>query len=246
MIFKVAICDDDKNDVQKLTHFLQKASMQLNIDFETTPFYDSRELSERCTQSGIFDIMFLDVEMPEPDGLTLARKIRSLPDRDTRIIFVSSYPQYMKDSFDVQAFQYLTKPYTYEDFERILLQITKDFDESRTSRLLLKTDLTEELVPVSNIISIECVNAKRKMIQVQLMDNSLKAFGTISELEKELEDHGFVSPCRGFLINIRHLHYFRENEIVMSDGSAIPLSRRREKSIRSLFHKNMLVLSMKR
>lgn len=246
MIFKVAICDDDKEDIQILERFLQKIGAQLDIDFEISSFNDSRELLTCYSRPGAFDILFLDVEMPEPSGMELARKIRSLPDRDTRIVFVSSYPQYMRDSFNVQAFQYLTKPYSYEEFKKIILQITKDYDESRTTRLLVKTDYSEELVNIYNIISIECSNAKKKIIHVQLEDYTVEAVGTIGELEKELEEYGFVSPCRGFLINIRHLHYFKNNEIVMSNGSIIPLSRRREKTIRNMFNKKILVLSRKR
>ncbi len=107
MIFKVAICDDEANDIFLLKNHLQKIGADLDIDFEITTYNDSRLLLSDYVLPGTFHILFLDVEMPEPNGIAAAQRIRSLPDRDVRIVFVSSYPQYMKDSFNVQTFQYL-------------------------------------------------------------------------------------------------------------------------------------------
>ncbi len=246
MIFKVAICDDEENDIFLLKNHLQKIGAGLDIDFEITTYNDSRLLLSDYVRQGTFHILFLDVEMPEPNGIAAAQRIRRLPDRDVRIVFVSSYPQYMKDSFNVQTFQYLTKPYAYKELQSVILQLAKDFEESKTSCLLLKTDQSEELVNVNDIISIECLNAKNKTLLVHLADHTIEASGSIGDLEDELADHGLISPCRGYLINIKHLHYFQGDSAIMRDKSVIPLSRRKKKSILELFNRNLLVLSMKR
>ena len=99
---------------------------------------------------------------------------------------------------------------------------------------------------VNDIISIECLDARKKTLLVYLTDRTIEASGSIGDLEKELEDLGMVSPCRGYLINIRHLHYFQDDSVIMRDKSVIPLSRRKKKSILELFNKKLLVLSMKR
>ena len=188
MIFKVAICDDEENDMFLLKNHLQKIGADLDIDFEITTYNDSRLLLSDYVRPGTFHILFLDVEMPEPNGIAAAQRIRSLPDRDVRIVFVSSYPQYMKDSFNVQTFQYLTKPYALKELQSVILQLAKDFEESKTSCLLLKTDLSEELVNVNDIISIECLNAKKRTLLVHLADRTIEASGSIGDLEDELEN----------------------------------------------------------
>lgn len=246
MIFKVAICDDEENDIRLLKDHLKKIGAGLDIDFEIAAYNDSRQLLSDYVRPGTFHILFLDVEMPEPNGIAAAHWIRRLPDRDVRIVFVSSYPQYMKDSFNVQAFQYLTKPYTYKELHSVILHLAKDFEESMTSCILLRTDLSEELVNINDIIFIKCLDARKKTLLVHLTDRAIEASGAIGDLEKELEPLGLVSPCRGYLINIRHLHYFQDNFIIMRDKSVIPLSRRKKKNILQLFNKKLLVLSMKR
>lgn len=246
MTFKVAICDDEENEIRFLKDDLRKIGASLDIDFEITEYNNSRLLLSDYTKPGTFHILFLDVEMPEPNGIVAAQRIRRMPDRDVRIVFVSNYPQYMKDSFNVQTFQYLTKPYTYKELQSVVLQLAEDFEESKTSCLLLKTDLSEELVNVNDIIFIECLNAKKKTLLVHLADHTIEASGSINDLENELETPELVSPCRGFLINLKHLHYFQDDSVIMRDKSVIPLSRRKKKNILELFNKNLLILSMKR
>lgn len=246
MIFNIAICDDEPKDIEILQTHLQKISMELDIDFNSTIYNNSKDLLAEYTAPGLYHLLFLDVEMPFMDGIELAKRIRALPDRAVRIIFVSSYPRYMKESFDVQAFQYLTKPYSYEELQKIIIQIVQDYENSQVTKLLVHTDLSEELVNLNEIISVKSLNSKQKLLLVAMKEKEIEVTGLIGDWEKELADEGFVSPCRGILINIRHLHYFKENDLVMSDGSTIPLSRRKEKNIRSLFNKNLLVVSMKR
>lgn len=246
MIFNIAICDDEPKDIEILQTHLQKISMELDVDFKMTIYNNSRNILAEYTASGLYHILFLDVEMPFIDGIELAKRIWALPDRSVRIIFVSSYPRYMKESFDVQAFQYLTKPYSYEDLRKIIIQIIQDYENSQMTKLLVHTDFSEELVNLSDIISVRSLNSKQKLLLVVMKQKEIEVTGLIGDWEKELGNKGFVSPCRGFLINIQHLHYFKVNELVMSDGSIIPLSRRKEKNIRGLFNKNLLIVSMKR
>lgn len=246
MTFKVAICDDEKHSVELLQKYLEKVGAELDIDFEISCFTSSISLLTSYTTYGAFHIVFLDIEMAAPNGIETAKRIRSIPDRDVRIVFVSNYPEYMKESFNVQAFQYLSKPYSYSEFKSIILQLSKDYEESLTSCLLLKTDYAEQLVHTKDIISIETTNAKKKLLEVTLTNEAISILGSISDFEKDYGDAGFISPSRGCLVNIQHIHLIKQNELLMSNGKTIPLSRRKEKAIKELFNKKLLVMKMKR
>ena len=89
----------------------------------------------------MFQLLFIDVEMPELSGLDVAKRIRKLPDRDVKIVFVSNYPEYMQNSFDFQAFQYLSKPLSYEKFNMVMNNIIEDFNLTHTVQFIIKTDL---------------------------------------------------------------------------------------------------------
>lgn len=249
MIFNIAICDDDVCDVETLNSYLHKISLEMDIDFQITSFYDSQKLLSAYTAPGAFHLLFLDVEMPELDGIELAKKIRALPDRNVRIIFVSSYPQYMKDSFNVQAFQYLTKPISKEIFFQEINRIIDYINKSNRTQIMINTGTTEsEVIFTDNIIYIENVNSKKKLVRIFTADNRIiDTFGTIGEFEDKLTNNNtFHSPSRGFIINLKHVHYISANSLVMDNSSEIPLSRRKEKAIRGFFNDQLLNISSHR
>lgn len=242
MIFKIAIFDDDLQNIKEIETQLITYEMKYNIDFEISTFYRGSDLLAQYQSPGSFHILFLDVEMPELNGLAIAEQIRNLPDRKAKIVFVSNYPEYMKDSFNVQAFHYLSKPFTADKCFDILQRIIKDFEQSNIAKLLVKTDLSEEVVYLEDIIQIECEDAKKQLLKVVLQDNDIICKGNISKWEKDLSEQGFISPCRGNLINIRHLHFIKEHEVIMTNGDIVSLSRRREKNVRNLFNHRLLIL----
>ena len=114
MYFKTAICDDNITEINILTNYLKQYEIEYDIEFKTDLYSSADALIEKYISVGMYDLLFLDVEMPGKNGLDAASIIRQRGDRDVRIIFVSNYPEYMQDSFNVQAFHYLSKPLSYE------------------------------------------------------------------------------------------------------------------------------------
>lgn len=146
MLFKVAICDDEEKDIQAIQRFLHIYEMQHDIDFEINTFQNSTKLLEKYDSAGRYNILFLDVEMPKLSGLEVAAHIREIPDRMAKIVFVSNFPEYMQDSFNVEAFHYFPKPFLFEDFEKLLFRIIKSYRESENASFLLKEDGAEEVI----------------------------------------------------------------------------------------------------
>lgn len=243
MLFKVAICDDENKEIQEIQRFLHIYEMQHDIDFEISTFRESSVLLKEYNTCGKYNILFLDVEMPGINGLELARHIREIPDKMVKIIFVSNYPEYMQDSFNVEAFQYFPKPLTFEKFEQLMLRIIKAYKESENTSFLIKEDGAEEIVYAENIISIESINAKRKRLRITLNDNAIEIQGVLSEWERNLANLSFFSPCRGFLVNLNSIHYIKDKELIMNNNDRVPLSRRKEKQLREIFSKRLLTIN---
>ena len=243
MLFKVAICDDDKQDIAVIKKHLNDYSFQLDIDFEIYIFSNSELFLSQYTEPGTFHILFLDVEMPGMSGLEVATKIRQLPDKNAKIIFVSNYPEYMQDSFNVQAYHYLIKPLKYSAFMDVMNKILDDYQTSHITKMLVKQDGQESLILLNDIISIESLDSKKKLLKINLLHEEVVTNGLINDWEKELKSQNFVSPARGFLVNILHIHYINDTSLIMSNNIYIPLSRRKEKELRSLFTKRLLTIT---
>lgn len=240
MIFKIAVCDDEVLETSLISNYILRFSMAHDVDFETRTFLCAESLLNEYKQPGAFHIVFLDIEMNGISGLEAASRIRGKKDRNAKIIFISNYPKYMQDSFQVQPFHFLTKPLEYSQFENLMIRIIQDFNDSSVSRLLVQKDGTEEMVELSQIFSIKTLKGKKNLLEISFSDRILTVTGNIGEWEKDLRDYGFFSPGRGYLVNLNQIHFVNNSELIMMNQEHVPLSRRREKEFHALFSKRIL------
>ena len=168
MILNIAVCDDNIQSLTAMSDYLKKFEMNYDIDFKTSLFTNGADLLAEYKSSGVFHVLFLDVEMPEMSGLEIAQTVRSLPDRNVKIVFFSNYPKYMQDSFNVRAFHYLSKPLTYSNFEKIMQQLLSDFESSKVTKLLIKGDYSEELISIQDIISVNAEDSRKRRLNTHL------------------------------------------------------------------------------
>lgn len=240
MTFKIAICDDDSIDCENIKKKLEDIELTTNYDFTISVFNDSRSLLSTCTRAGIYNIIFLDVEMPHISGLQLAKKIRELPDDETKIIFTSNYPEYMQSSFNVNAYQYLSKPVSTQSILEQLKRILRETEKKKASSIVIKHNNHEEIIYSGNILYIETVKGEKNSLRYVCLDTDIIGVGKISDLEKALMVKGFLSPHRGILVNMNLVHFIKPQCIEMINGSIIPLSRRREKEFKSFYNKTFI------
>lgn len=244
--YKVGICDDEADEVKKIENLLHEYEATHNVHFEIHPYTNGLKLLSDYREPYMLHALFLDVEMPVFNGIDLAEQLRSLPDRDLHIIFVSAYPQYMKDSFSVQAFQYISKPFKKEEFMQEVSRFIEDYQQSQSVQVVIPDGEKKHLVHTDDIYYIECLDARRYMLRFVGRELDLCTNGRMSDWEKDLNDYGFFRCCRSHIINIKHLHYIRKSELVMENHDTVPLSRRKENDLRKLFNEQLLIIRNRR
>ena len=109
MTLNIAICDDEAKEFEPLCHLLDVCSFQFNIDLHIDTYTNAQALLTRYREStgAPYQLLFLDIEMPDGSGITLADVIKRNFDHHVMIVFVSNYPKYMQDSFAVYPFHFL-------------------------------------------------------------------------------------------------------------------------------------------
>jgi len=189
------------------------------------------------------DLFFLDINMPDISGLSLAKSIN----RKSKIIFTTAYREYAVDGFDLQAVDYLLKPIAFDRF----LQAVNKFFETQT--VIVKQVDVEE-VPVKNDYIF--VRSDRKMVKVNFdeilyieslsdyikiytKDKVLVTRETISNLEVKLPSQQFLRIHRSYIVNLSKTDSYT-NELVEIEKKAIPISRTYKENVLKKLTENSL------
>jgi DNA-binding LytR/AlgR family response regulator len=238
MLYKIAICDDEETEIEKINSFLQQFSTNTNIEVKISCFSCGEDLLKQYTnEQSPFDIIFLDVEMKGLTGIQTAEKIRAIPDRNVLIVFITSYPEYMQDSFDVQASQYLSKPLSYKLFEEKFKKIISYLSELSTNITVVSLKDGNIVLHLENIVCIETDKSHtlKSNLLVTTTSETLHIKGKIADLEKELQDKHFISLHRSVLANMRYIKRFNTDTVEFINGKKVELSRRKAAEVKDVF-----------
>ena len=185
---------------------------------EVQTFHSAEAFLFKYEEDKAFDILLLDIEMEEMDGVTLARKVRS-GNQQVQIVFITGYTDYIADGYEVEALHYLLKPIKEEKLFEVLERAVEKL--ARNERTLL-LDTADGIVRVP-LYEIHWIEVQRNYVTVHAAeDYTVKK--SLSEVEAEL-DEGFIRTGRSFIVNLKQVRRIGKTEVVLADGTLVPLSR---------------------
>ena len=166
-----------------------------------------------------YDIIFMDYQMAEIDGLETARQIRK-KNTDTTIIFLTSFPDIVFDTFEVNAYRFLVKPIDDARLEAALDSYLSDNDESNF--ILIKTDESNQKININDIIYIE---ASDKYCNIRTNEGTVLFKKTLSEIEKMLPEDKFFRCHRTYLVGFRHIVSHTSTDVLFDNKEKALISR---------------------
>ena len=232
-MFKIAICDDIKStcdEIKDIILNISKGTLSENISIDI--FYSGEALiSDIREEENLYDLIFLDIELGgKINGVEVGRIIRGeMDDYITQIVYISSKNNYDRQLFDVQPLHFLQKPIDVIKIENdIKLAIKISRKENRFFEFKNLRNITK--VPYKDILYFE--SRGREIILVSCKTQYI-FYNNIHSLSKILPDF-FIYPHRSYLVNYELITCFKFEELVMSNGDVIPISRNKRKEIRNL------------
>lgn len=229
---KIAICDDDKNELLRILSALADYQLQRNIDFTYKPFDNSTELASDLLRER-YDIYLLDIVMPGLNGIELAREIRD-HDEAADIIFLTSSPEFAVESYTVKASDYLVKPILTDRLFAALDDIMRSRNEDRDSCLVLKSTVGIHKIRISEIIYVEAMS--RKVIYNLKNNDAVICVERFASVCDQLLQHPeFILAHRSFLVNMNHIRTIGTTDLYLANGRRIPLAQRRISEIKKLY-----------
>lgn len=216
---RIAICDDEKFDLDLLSSVIEKYSFEKDYDITVDVF----EFPDLLLQSPKYDLYFIDYCFKETNGIEICKKLKEKYSYSTTVIFFTKYLAVAPECVnEVRPDGFLTKPI---DKEKLCVLIDKFYKSSVISsdRIVLKRNKTYDTIYSQDILYVEAAGKS----SVLFFEKSEEKYPyIISELEKNhLSPKLFVRTDRSYIVNMQHIQSFDKKIIILKDDSRVPLSR---------------------
>ena len=224
---RIAICDDEEIYRIELKTILDK--LLINVDYNIDTFDDGNRLVENF-KSHPYDILFLDIEMPAVDGITLAKSLRAISEK-VFIVFLTSHVEYAIEGYEVNALRYLTKPVDIDKLKEVIRYVQEKQGASR--QLIIKEDGEELLININDVIYLESMNQNVRIVTTQ-GEHVIRY--NIGDFEEQLKNDGFFRSHRGYLISLAKVKKLSKNDVIMEGDVILPVSRSNVKALKDALY----------
>jgi DNA-binding LytR/AlgR family response regulator len=222
ILIKIAICDDDTAALHQTRKYIEEYE---KFRFHIDEFHSGKELIET---EGHYDIILLDIDMPEMNGLETAKLLRQR-DKNVKLIYITNYSDYTIFAFAVHAFAYLLKPLKRQELYRQLEEALEYMAPGSIPLLEFQGEEGLLRIPSTDILYLEYLNRKVFLHTIREV-HTMRC--KITELGKRLEAYDFFMPHKSFIVNLYAVKNIRGYEILLTDQSTIPLSQKKSLAFR--------------
>lgn len=219
MKYKIGICDDDASQREHLMAIVAAWAKRGRCLTEVRQYSDAKAFLFEYSEEKDFDILLLDIEMPQISGIELAKTVRR-DNTAVQIVFITGYYEYFGDGFDVSALHYLVKPVDAGKLLPVLDKAAANLSYRQRS-VLVSTQDAEVKLPLEDIIYVEAENV---YVVVHTVRTTYRTRSTLSKFAEQL-DETFFKVHRSYVAALKYIVKITRGSITMINGDQIPVSR---------------------
>lgn len=230
----IAVCDDEKEKAQRTAKETAKCLEQNQVVYELCFFESGSTLLQAIEKGRKIDIVLLDIEMPQMDGMSLARELKLL-NPDMLIIFITFYEKYVYESFQVQPYRFIPSRYLEQMLPEALMDAVRLMEDNRESYYLAENQKGVEKIPAEHILYIW---HKEKYAYIEKADGTTtKVRKTLKQVYQELPREHFEWADKGIICNFAQIARFMDGNIVFTNGTQVAVSRKRIAEIKNILRR---------
>ncbi|MDU1540195.1 MAG: LytTR family DNA-binding domain-containing protein [Paeniclostridium sordellii] len=225
-MLKIALCEDDQLQRELVKNYIDRSL--LNRNYEIFEFKSGEELIANYPQK--LDILFLDIQMEEVNGMDAAKKIRTF-DNNVEIIFITGIWDYVQEGYEVRAYRYIIKPIDFNSFKTQLNLCIKEIENQKRPSIVVTYKGEVNKIDIGSIVYIETDN---RNTLIHTKEKSYRSNMGISKLEKYLEGSTFFRCHNSFLINLEYINKIGQDSVFLEEYE-IQVSRHKMKELKIQF-----------
>lgn len=215
----IAFCDDNEdilNTIKGIVKEIHKDNVEVSYSYYTGPSALREDYNAEA-----FDAVFLDIQMPETNGMELADELRK-NSRDVYISFLTNRDDLVFRSFEYQPFAFIRKEVVDEELPGVLRRLLDRLHEDMVFCDPFVTDSGEKILAGR----IQYIESYKHYLKVFHNNTMTQVRGRISDVEGLLKSYGFIRVHSGFLVNVKYIYSFSKTEIIMDNQYHIPIGRK--------------------
>lgn len=228
-MLKIAILDDDKTALMISTSAVEAFLKEKNAEYRLFSFSNPLNFLASAKEEK-FDLSFLDIDMPEMNGLKVANELTSIS-KYGQIIFLSQREDLVFECLKFHPFGFIRKSKLIDDFSLMMTQYFQTISNSESNES--KIDFFDKTKTYSfKIKDIVYIEGDRNYQKVVLKDKSSQNVRVpLGTLEEKLREHGFLRIHKGYLLNYLYIRSIENEEVYLTTGTSLPMAKKRKDEI---------------
>ena len=230
VLIRIAICDDEEEAVTLHEDIVKDSLKSCGIGYEITTYTHGGNLLSDITDDGFFyDLILLDIEMPDVTGMELSEKIKlSLP--NIRIIFITSHIEYAIDAYELSIFRYVPKNDLATRLAPAVADAAKLIELEAGREYVIQAAGRMEKIPHKDILYIQRDGGKNSVICSNAGTSKVRK--SLQKVFEELDTPEFIFIDRGYIVNIIQIMKIADGMAFLKNGEALPISRSHLQSVK--------------
>lgn len=222
---KILICDDEQQYIDELKTHVEKFMQYRFVNYEIHTVNNPQEVAE---SNEIYQLVFLDIQMDNLDGISLA-KILKKRNSKVAIFFVTSFNDYQDDAMDLRAFRFFEKPFNADRLYSGLEKAMEYIDESYIDFFVYANNEQKKIL-TDEVIYVERGNRQVTLVTTQGNFTTRESFDEWCEI---LQNSFFYRVHKSFIVNLHYVTGYKYSELFVQNNVRIPIASRRQAD----FHK---------
>lgn len=232
MIHTIAICDDDPIINNYIKGQVAEYFNQLKVTYSIDTFFGGNELLHKINITE-YQLIFLDIDMPDINGLTVSEKLRK-KNIESEIVYVSSHSDYVFTSIQYTPLRFIRKEFISKELPEALNAYINNY-QKKNAFVTFHTTNGDITVSLSSINFVESYYKHSLIIHTDKLEISIR--GSLTKYEKDWSTHGFIRIHNSYLVNYRYIYSINAKTITTITKDDYPVSRGKISEIKDLYMK---------
>lgn len=221
-MYRIAVCDDNECYLKKIEDRIKDYEKRNEKYFDVYKFIDSDILMEKVEASNLFDVYFLDIEMPCYTGIDLAERIKQVSDT-AMIVFITAYDSFAVNACGLNVVKYLMKEHIDEQIDDVLDEILEKLRRTSDDKVYVIVN-QRRYIKLQQRDIIYVYKYQKNTVFVLRNGKEERERLSLQKAYEKMNNEDMIWLDRGIILNIRHICQITEQKIIMEGGYEIVTS----------------------